>query len=255
MGALWTTIGGSMPIDFKRLTEEMERERADPEYKAQKEEQRRLRQAQQKSPMQRRTEQRRQSEMNGTQTNTTEEAFDDLDILVPAAGDDYQETIPAGMYSARLIKFKRVPKPDWKLKGDEETDDDRHQFEWGFQITGGDYDGIKLNDYTNISWHEKATAHKHAAALLGVPALTPDVALSTRALAGKPCQLWVVEKPTKKDPAVFRNWIDKVVSIPAPRPRPQRPPQPSQAPPVQLKGYPPPDGDAEFWDVIPEPTA
>lgn len=184
--------------------------------------------------------------MNGTQTNTTAEAFDDLDIVVPAGGDDFQETIPAGMYSARLIKFKRVPKPDWKLKGDEETDDDRHQFEWGFQITGGDYDGIKLNDYTNISWHEKATAHKHAAALLGVPTLTPDVALSTRALAGRPCLLWVVEKPTKRDPNVMRNWIDKVTVQAAPRPRPQRAQNGTQAPAVQLAGYPADEDEITF---------
>lgn len=164
-----------------------------------------------------------------TQENTVE----DMEIVVPDSGGEVW-TIPAGAYPAELVRLKRVPKPDWKLKGTEETDDDKHQLEWGFRITSGEYEGVVLTDYTNISWHPKATAHKHAAALLGVPELAIGVGLSTGQLKGKPCQIWVIEKPLKNKPDEFRNYVEKVTIQSVARPRPQR----QQAERVQLDGFP-----------------
>lgn len=179
--------------------------------------------------------------------NATEEkvlAFDDLDIDVPTGGDF--ETIPAGMYNARLVGFTVTDKPDWKLTGEE--GEDKQQWEWTFELVDGDYQGTRLKNYTNRSWHEKANAHKHAAALLGVPTLPVGVGMSTRQLAGKPCQVWVIEKGTKKDPNDLRNYVDKVTPMPTPRMRPIRPqsaPQP-QGPLVHLPGYP---GDEDEEDI------
>lgn len=180
--------------------------------------------------------------------NATEETFEDIAMDVPASGEDFF-TIPPGMYPAKLVGLKVVPKPDWKLTGEEETDDQKNQIQWTFQIQGGDYDGVKLSDYTNISWHPKATAHKHAAALLGVPELAVGVGSSTRQLAGRTCQIWVVEKTNKKGDQ--RNYVEKVTPTPTPRMRPQTrsaAPQGTKAVGrVQLPDYPhdPVDGDDE----------
>jgi hypothetical protein len=165
--------------------------------------------------------------MNDTQD------FVDVAIEVPQNGADY-ETIPEGVYPARLVGFKVTEKPEWALKGEE--GEDREQWAWRFEITGNGAEGVPLTDYTNRSWHPKSKAHKHAAALLGVPELTPDVAISTRQLAGKPCQLWVVEKQTKKGD--LRNYIDKVTPAPKPRQRAQQAAQQPAVKRVQVQGLP-----------------
>lgn len=156
-----------------------------------------------------------------TETTTTpvnENTVEDLNIEVPVSGADF-EAIPEGVYPARLVGFRTVDKPDWKLKGEE--NEDKEQWVWRFEITGGgEYAGVVLQDYTNRSWHPKSKAHKHAAALFGVPELTPDVAVSTGQLAGRACQLWVIEKDIK---GTMRNFIDKVT--PAPKPRQRQQPQ------------------------------
>lgn len=152
----------------------------------------------------------------------TQEQYEveDIDIEVPQGGSD-QEIIPQGMYTARLVKLKTVAKPDWKLKGEE--GEDREQYEWVFEIVEGDWQGYRLNDYTNRTFHPKATAHKHAAALFGVPELVPGIHTSTRALAGKACQIWIIEKATQQGKGPIRNYIEKVTPMPTPRARPQRP--------------------------------
>ena len=155
--------------------------------------------------------------------------FEDVEMEPPANGSSY-ETIPAGMYPARLVGFTTCDKPDWKLTGEE--DEDKQQWQWVFEITDGEYAGLKINEYTNRSWHEKAKAHKHAAALLGVPELPVGQGLSTKTLANRTCQILVIEKGTKKDPNDLRNYVDKVLPTPAPRQRAQRPAQPAQDSPA-----------------------
>lgn len=161
---------------------------------------------------------------NGTQTQAQadELAFDDVDINVPSSAP--QETIPAGVYTARLVGFKSdVPKPEWRLTGAE--GEDTLQYEMTLEITEGEYAGMRFRDYMNRTFHEKATAGKYAAALLGVPTLTPGMVQSTGQLAGKVCQMWIVEKESKKTPGEFRNYIDKLLPLPVARQRPQRPAQ------------------------------
>ncbi len=155
-----------------------------------------------------------------TETQSDELVFEDEEVTVPESGGDFA-TIPAGVYNAKLVGFKREPKPDWKLKGDED-ENGKQQFKWTWIVTDGEFSGTYLTDWTNISWHEKATSHKYAAALLGVPTLPVGVGMSTRSLAGRTCQLWVTETPTKKDPSVFRNYVDKCTPTPTPRMRPQK---------------------------------
>jgi hypothetical protein len=181
-------------------------------------------------------------------------AFDEVEMEVPSAGGDYEpeETIPAGMYPATLVGFRVVDKPDWKLLQEQKNappdkEIDLKQWEWTFEITGGDFAGVRLTDWTNRTLHEKATAHKHTAALLGVPNLEPSVTVKMKLLKGKACQLWVVEKATKKDPNVLRNFIDKVAPVPRPRTAPARQAQrPAAVPRVQLDGYPTDEPDIDF---------
>lgn len=154
--------------------------------------------------------------MNGTKD---ELAFDDVEVNVNTS--EPQETIPAGVYNARLVGFKsEVKKPDWKITGAE--GEDIYQYEWTLEITDGEFEGMRFRDFTNRTFHEKATAGKYAAALLGVPTLLPGMVDSTRALAGKTCQMWLVEVESKKVPGDFRNYIDKLLPTPSARNRPQR---------------------------------
>ncbi len=188
-----------------------------------------------------------------TDQTQQETAFEDIDIMVPQSGSDYL-TIPAGIYNARLVGFKTLDKPDWKLKGEE--GEDLQQWEWTFEVTDGEYQGTRIADWTNRVWGERAKAHAHAAALLGVPTLPVGVGMSTGQLAGKPCQIWVIEKPTKKDATIFRNYIEKVTPLPQARQRrnaiDQRQGVPTAAdekrhreavPRQQLAGYPSDDLD------------
>jgi len=100
-----------------------------------------------------------------------------------------------------------------------------------------------------LDWYSVDEAHKHAAALLGVPEIPTGQGLSTRALGGKTCQLWVVEVESKKNPGEFRNYIDRVTPTPSPRLRPAKNQQVTAArPAVQLPGYPvdTPEGEVDF---------
>jgi hypothetical protein len=172
-------------------------------------------------------------------------AFDEVEMEVPSAGGDY-ETIPAGMYPATLVGFRVVDKPDWKLLTEQQDgkEVDPKQWEWTFEISGGDYQGVRLTDWTNRTLHEKATAHKHTAALLGVPTLEGGITVKMVHLKGKACQLWVVEKATKKDPNTLRNFIDKVTPVPRPRTKQA---QRATVPVVALPGYPQDEGgEIEF---------
>ncbi len=178
--------------------------------------------------------------MNDTQEK--QDVIEDEPIDVPE--QRVFETIPPGTYNARLVAFRTTDLPAWKLKGEE--GEDKYQWEWVFEITDGEYQGTRLTDWTTRKWHEKAKAHKHAAALLGVPTLTPGVNKSTRELAGKSAQLWVTEVESKKEPGQFRNYIDKVTPTPTPRMRPvkeQDKRQREAVPRQQLAGYPSPGGD------------
>lgn len=183
--------------------------------------------------------------MNATATEDRTDVVEDEEIIVPESTPFL--TIPPGVYTAALVGFKTVDKPAWRLKGEE--DEDRQQWRWVFRITEGEYAGTELQEFTNRTWHEKAKAHKHAAALLGVPTLTPGIGLSTRALAGKVCQLWVTEVESKKEAGQFRNYVDKATPMPTPRMRPGRPQNGAQThtgTTVQLDGYPAPDDDISF---------
>lgn len=182
-----------------------------------------------------------------TDTQSDELLFEDEELIVPDAGIDFP-TIPAGVYTGKLVGFRREPKPDWKLKGDED-ENGKQQFKWTFVVTDGEYAGTDLVSWTNISWHEKSTAHKYGAALLGVPTLPVGVGMSTRQFAGRSCQLWVTEMPKKNDPTVFWNRVDKVLPLPAPRQRPQKPTEQRQreaVPRQQLPDYPVDDPVDEF---------
>jgi hypothetical protein len=182
-------------------------------------------------------------------------AFDEVEMEVPSAGGDFEpeETIPAGMYPATLIGFRVVEKPDWKIQQEmknapEGKEIDPQQWEWTFEIPAGTYpnvtleESVRLTDWTNRTLHEKATAHKHTAALLGVPALEPSITVKMKLLKGKACQLWVVEKATKKDPNTLRNFIDKATPVPRPRQKQARP----TVPVVSLPGYPQDEPDIDF---------
>lgn len=173
---------------------------------------------------------------------TAEQTFEDVDISVPESNGDY-ETIPAGVYSARLVTFTTVDKPDWKIKGEE--GEDRQQWEWGFVIMGGDYDGTTLKAWSNRSWHPKSTAHKWAAALLGVPELPVGSGMSTKQLANKACQLWVVE--IEKKNGDLMNKVEKVLPTPKPRQRQQAQERPTV--PQRTVTLPPEEGigDDPLW--------
>jgi hypothetical protein len=163
--------------------------------------------------------------------NATKEelAFDDVEVNVNTSTP--QETIPAGVYNARLVGFKsEVKKPDWKITGAE--GEDIYQYEWTLEITDGEYEGMRFRDFTNRTFHEKATAGKYAAALMGVPVLLPGMLEGTGALAGKRCQMWLVEKENTKTPGQYRNYIDKLLPTPSPRNRPQRAQAAQQAQPA-----------------------
>ncbi len=180
-----------------------------------------------------------------TETQSDELVFEDEEVTVPESGGDFP-TIPAGVYNAKLVGFKREPKPDWKLKGDED-ENGKQQFAWTWEIVEGEYAGTHISDWTNISWHEKSNSHKYGAALMGVPTLPVGVGLSTKQFAGRLCQLWIVEVPTKKDATIFRNYVDKVLPAPTPRLRPHKPTEQRQreaVPRQQLAGY-PTDGSDE----------
>jgi hypothetical protein len=179
-----------------------------------------------------------------TPTATKQDVVEDVAIDVPEAPEFF--TIPAGIYNVRLVGFKTVPKPSWKLTGEE--DEDKEQYEWVLEIIDGEWVGMRFTDYTNRTFHPKATAHKHAAALLGVPELVPGVHSGTGALAGRTCQMWLTEKPIKNGDkkGEMRNWIDKLQPMPTPRMRPQRAQNGSQTqggPAVRLPGYPQDDDD------------
>lgn len=178
-----------------------------------------------------------------TPMETKEDVIEDEEIIVPEKPEFL--TIPPGTYKAKLVAFKTTDKPDFKLKGEE--GEDKKQWAWTFVIVEGEYEGTRLTDYTNRTWHEKAKAHKHAAALLGVPTLVAGVNVSTRELGGKVGLLWVTEVESKKNPGEFRNYITKVTPLPTPRMRPTRPQATQSArvggPAVVLPDY--PQGDEE----------
>ena len=128
-------------------------------------------------------------------TQTLEHEVDDIEISPPLSGED-RETIPAGVYDAKLIGFKESLKPDWKVVSDREKYPDKvedlYEWVWTFEL---DADGEKRQQrgYTSRTWHEKSNGAKFAATLLGKPKLDGRERTSTRKLIGLPCQLWVVE--------------------------------------------------------------
>jgi hypothetical protein len=187
--------------------------------------------------------------MNATATEPT---FEDMAIDVPEPGQD-REIMPSGIYNGKLVGLKTVAKPDWMLNGEDE-DEDREQWQWTWEIVDGDWQGQRLSAYTNRSWHEKANAHKYAAALLGVPTLPVGVGMSTGQLAGKTCQLWITERAKKNDPNSQYNKVDKVTPTPSPRMRSQRPsaaPQGTKAGGrVQLDGFPTDQDEVPFDETV-----
>lgn len=154
--------------------------------------------------------------MNG---NSNGKEFDDIPIDVPE-GPEF-EAIPSGAYVARLISFKVEDKPQWKIEKQERQEMakdpdkrklpiDPRQHVWTFEITEDGWEGQKLSAWVNYSFHENSNSGKHIAALLDIPKVRPDMGLTTKALIGKPCQIFVTEYEGK-------NYIDKV--LPAPKPR------------------------------------
>jgi hypothetical protein len=160
-----------------------------------------------------------------TRTEAAAVEADDIAIIIPANGDDDFDPIPAGAYTGKLTNFRVVDKPEWKVEGDRvrnpEREVDLKQWEWTFLLTEGEYAGEVLTDYTSRSWHERANAHKHAAALLDKPRLDPVEGLSTKQLIGKACQIWVTVNTSQKT-GKARNYVDKILPVPKPRLRSQR---------------------------------
>lgn len=182
---------------------------------------------------------------NGTEV-ADELAFDDVEINVNTGTP--QETVPAGVYPARLVGFKaEVKKPDWKLTGAE--GEDIYQYEWTLEVIDGECTGMRFKDFTNRTFHEKATAGKYAAALLGVPILLPGMVQSTGMLAGKTCQMWLVEVESKKTPGEYRNYVDKLLPTPSPRNRPQRPSASASVPQPAVKRVVVDELEHPAWDI------
>ena len=164
--------------------------------------------------------------MDATATAATVQT-DDIEIIIPAAGSGEEyEPVPSGAYPGKLVNFRVVDKPDWKVEQDlirnPEKPPDKCQWEWSFVITEGEYAGAELTDYTSRSWHERANAHKHAAALLGKPRLDPVEGLSTKQLIGRGCQIWVTESTSQKT-GKTRSYVDKILPMPTRTSRRQAP--------------------------------
>lgn len=152
--------------------------------------------------------------------------IDDIAIEPPESTD--YESLPTGAYMGKLVAFKVIDKPEWKIQAEllrkPEKEPDREQWTWQFEVIDGEFAGITITDYTNRSWHERSKAAAHACALLDVPALPRGQGLSTGKLIGRPCQVWVVAK--EKDDGSSRSYVDKV--LPLPKRARKTPPSPVQ---------------------------
>lgn len=197
-----------------------------------------------------------------TTTETKELVFDDVEFEGGAELPE-RETIPEDTYQAVLVGFRSdVDKPDWKQqqelanlvrKNPDATlaDVDPKQYEFVFEISAGEYAGTRLAQYANRTFHEKSTAGKIAAALMGMDTFMRSVLQAqggTRILKGKPCRIDVVEKATKRDPNELRNYIQDVKRIP-----PKRNRETTQKPAtgrVQLDGFPTDQDEIAFDETV-----
>lgn len=144
--------------------------------------------------------------------------FEDVEIDVPTGSDTPYEAIPEDLYTVKLVGFKTVDKPEYKLKGEE--GEDRKQWAWTVEIVDGPFAGKRFTDYTNRTWHEKATANHHAAAFLGKKTLEEPQGMTTRQLMYKVCRADIIVALNKKNEE--RNYIKelrplaqkKTVSVP-----------------------------------------
>lgn len=134
------------------------------------------------------------------------EQDEDIEMVVPEAGSD-REVIPAGVYSAKCVRIFTDSVPDWKIQT--KPDPEGKQWVWVFEITTGDYAGMQFYDYTTRTLHEKSNAHKHALALMNLPALAPGTAFHAKDLIGLPCRIALSDTNKKGEP---RNFIDRVLS-------------------------------------------
>ncbi len=184
----------------------------------------------------------------------TTTVVDDIEIKFSEPKQVDREILTEGAYMAKLVLFKVAEKPDWKIANEQKKYPkktiDPQQWEWQFQLTDEGYEDVIITDWTSCTFGtidspHKATARTYAALLLGKSDLLGNEGMSTQQLIGRPIELWLTEGNT-------RNFIDAERSRPvAPVATKTRPPR-TQAPPVQLKGFPPPEGDSEFWDISPE---
>lgn len=105
---------------------------------------------------------------NGNQNRGAE--YDDIEVTETASGDR-QPAVEEGTYEATFLGCKVVDTPDWKLEKKRADKPDREpdlkQWQWDYVIE--DEDGVEhtICDWTNRTWHEKAKASQHIAALLG----------------------------------------------------------------------------------------
>lgn len=145
-----------------------------------------------------------------------QQVIDDIAIEVGAVNSgDELEPVPSGAYTAVLVGFKQEDKPQWKIdqQAAQHPDKDVDKLQWAFtfEITEGDWAGRKLTTWENrsLTWHPRANAAKHAAALFGLdnPEDMRGKGYSTKMLIGREAQIWVNEKNGK-------SYIDKVVKLP-----------------------------------------
>lgn len=165
-------------------------------------------------------------------TPTDQREYEALDIPIepPAATDIEYEELPSGIYPARLIGFRQVEKPAFKIQQEllrhPEKDPDKLQWQWSFEAVWDDA-LVPIGEWTSRSWHKRAKAAAIACALLGVTELPRGAGFTTKGLIGLPCQLFVVEGKEKDDGSKGRSYIDKVLPAPKrrqnPAPAPVRP--------------------------------
>lgn len=88
-----------------------------------------------------------------------------------ASGQSDEELIPPGRYKGAFVGFKIEDKPEWKIESQRQRYPDKEpklkQAQWMFELVEEGYEGRKLSDWQDVSWHVKSNGGKYLAALLG----------------------------------------------------------------------------------------
>jgi hypothetical protein len=134
------------------------------------------------------------------------EAVEDYEFAVTdSSGGGDEELIPPGRYTAQFVSFKVEPKPQWKIDAQRRYNPDREpkpeQATWTFEIVDEGYEGRKLSDWQDVSWHVKSNGAKYLAALWGVAKLKGTERGSISQFIGRVISIRVTENKG-------RNYID-----------------------------------------------